>query len=157
MHHAAPQSETSDTDDLQTGGAANEIVSDGLSHGEPKGASVSEGERPAQRGADDNPVPRAVIEDSRRDLEWIRADREYQAKYRALEAEQDKLWAEREAHRPEPTPENIDRILNMSKEEKEAFAAEVRAWLEKSADLQKRMEALRKEKPIRPVGTYTHD
>ena len=110
----------------------------------------------SEPGADDNPIPQAVIEDSRRDLEWIRADREHQEKFRALQAEWDKLHQEGRAHLPLATPENIDRMLNLRPKEKAAFVAELEAWMKRSRDLQERFEQLRQEEPIRPAGTYTH-
>ena len=114
------------------------------------------GDPHAQLTSNHNPVPREVIEDSERDLEWIRADEVYQEKYRSLEAERDKLRQEGESLRPPPTAESIQRQLRMGEKEKEAHIAQLKAWLKKSKDLEERMKRLRQEKPIRPTPTHTH-
>lgn len=106
--------------------------------------------------ADQNPVPPEVIEDSERDLEWIRADREWVEKYRALEAERDKLRQEGKALRPPATPESIQRALRMSDDKKESHIAALKALMKKSKDLEGRIKRLQEEKPIRPTPTHTH-
>ncbi len=113
---------------------------------------------PAQNAADLNPVPREVIEDSKRDLEWYRALVEWEAKYDALNEERHKLSQELKERTPSSRTA-IEAHLQRMREDPsyaEEFIAKSEAWQKRLEAWQKKKEALNKERPIRPTPTHTH-
>ena len=118
------------------------------------GASAQE--NPVQTPSRSNPVPPEVIEDSKRDLEWWRADREYRKKFWALHEERKQLYQELKSLGPPDPNDLVGWVDNMSDEEKASHRAKLKALMEKYEDLQKRYAKLKTEKPVRPTPTHTH-
>ena len=108
-------------------------------------------ENSAQTASDPNPVPREVIEDSKRDLEWWRALKEWQAKDEALHAE----WKKLDQELDKLISFSIADVQRMTDKEKAAFRAKLKVLQAKSEAWDKKQAELKKEKPVRPTPTYT--
>ena len=109
-------------------------------------------ENPARTSSDPNPVPREVIEDSKRDLEWWRALKEWQAKDEALHAE----WKKLDQELDKLISFSIADVQRMTDKEKAAFRAKLKVLQAKSEAWDKKQAELKKEKPVRPTPTHTH-
>ena len=109
-------------------------------------------ENPAQTSSDSNPVPPEVIEDSKRDLEWWRAIKKWEAKDEALSAE----WYELDQEFDKLISFSIAEVQRMGDKEKAAFRAKLNDLKAKSEAWDKKKAELDKEKPVRPTPTHTH-
>ena len=107
---------------------------------------------PAQTTSDSNPVPREVIEDSKRDLEWYRALKEWQAKDKALSAE----WYELDQELDKLISFSLEEVQRMTDKEKAALRAKANDLKAKSEAWHKKKAELKKQKPVRPTPTHTH-
>ena len=109
-------------------------------------------DNPAQNAADSNPVPREVIEDSKRDLEWYRALKAWEEKYDALYAE----WKKLDQEFDKLISFSIAEVQRMGDKEKAAFRAKANDLKAKSEAWDKKKAELDKQKPVRPTPTHTH-
>lgn len=107
---------------------------------------------PTQTSSDSNPVPPEVIADSRRDLEWYQAMKEYERKFDALRGEWDELNQEFDSI----TSGGLEDIQRMGDREKTAYIAKLKAWKAKVKVWEKKDKELEQERPIRPTPTHTH-
>ncbi len=109
-------------------------------------------ENPTQTSSDSNPVPPEVIEDSKRDLEWYQAMKEYERKFDALRGEWDELNQEFDSI----TSVGLEEIQRMGDREKTAYIAKLNAWKAKVKVWEKKDKELERERPIRPTPTHVH-
>jgi hypothetical protein len=134
--HARPQAHphmnTPDTQNAQVGALAEE--------------------NRAQTSSDSNPVPPEVIADSKRDLEWWRALKEWQAKDKALSAE----WYELDQEFDKLISFSLEEVQRMGDKEKTALRVKANDLKAKSEAWDKKKAELDKEKPVRPTPTHTH-
>ena len=84
----------------------------------------------------------------KRDAEWFVAIKEYEKKYDALHAEGDQL------------DEEFDALLEKAKTLEgaalEAFAPKLKAQIAKNEAWLKKLEALKRQRPVSPIPTHTH-
>lgn len=115
-------------------------------------------ENPAQTSSDSNPVPREVIEDSKRDLEWYRAMKKWEAKDEALNEERRKLSQELKERTPSGKTAIETHLQRMREDPSyaEEFTAKLETWQNRLEAWEKKKEALKRERPIRPTPTHTH-
>ena len=113
---------------------------------------VQAGKNPAENVADSNPVPPEVITDSKRDLEWYRALKEWQAKDEALSAE----WYELDQELDALISFSLEEVQRMTDKEKAALRAKANDLKAKSKAWDKKKAELDKQKPVRPTPTHTH-
>ena len=119
---------------------------------QPSPIGALSGDSPAQNAADSNPVPPEVIADSKRDLEWYRALKEWQAKDEALSAE----WYELDQELDALISFSLEEVQRMTDKEKAALRAKANDLKAKSKAWDKKKAELDKEKPVRPTPTHTH-
>ena len=97
---------------------------------------------------DHNPVTPELAADMTRDAEWFVAIKEYEKKYDALHAEGDRL------------DEEFDALLEKAKTLEgaalEAFAPKLKAQIAKNEAWLKKLEALKRQRPVSPIPTHTH-
>ena len=97
---------------------------------------------------DHNPVTPGLAADMKRDAEWFVAIKEYEKKYDALHAEGDRL------------DEEFDALLEKAKTLEgaalEAFAPKLKAQIAKNEAWLKKLEALKRQRPVSPIPTHTH-
>ena len=97
---------------------------------------------------DHNPVTPGLAADMKRDAEWFVAIKEYEKKYDALHAEGDQL------------DEEFDALLEKAKTLEgaalEAFAPKLKAQIAKNEAWLKKLEALKRQRPVSPIPTHTH-
>ena len=97
---------------------------------------------------DHNPVTPELAADMTRDAEWFVAIKEYEKKYDALHAEGDRL------------DEEFDALLEKAKALEgaalEAFAPKLKAQIAKNEAWLKKLEALKRQRPVSPIPTHTH-
>ena len=113
---------------------------------------ASEEKDPDRHNIDSHLMPQALIEDGRRDLEWFRATKAYEAKFDALHVELDELMRESDAL----TSVSPEEFHQMSDEDKAEHIAKLETWKTKLLTLKEKEKELRKEKPVRPTPTHTH-
>ena len=113
---------------------------------------ASEEKDPDRHNIDSHLMPQALIEDGRRDLEWFRATKAYEAKFDALHVELDELMRESDAL----TSVSPEEFHQMSDEDKAAHIAKLETWKTKIEAWEKKDEKLAEEKPVRPTPTHTH-
>ena len=98
----------------------------------------------------------AVLVDAKRDAAFYLADREYVEKDRVLHAEWERVHFEEYEELRQRAVEIQNIPYHLSKSERLSIVAELQAWKKKSDALDKRQEALRKEKPVSPPRMHTH-
>ena len=98
----------------------------------------------------------AVLEDAKRFAKYVMADAEYMEKDSVLHAEWKRLHFEEYPALRKRAVEIQKIPYDLSKSERFQIAAELQAWKKKSDALDKRQEALRKEKPASPPPMHTH-
>ncbi len=116
----------------------------------PNGASVEKNS--VQTTPQLNPVPPEVIEDSKRDLEWYQAMKEYEEEFDALREEWDELNQEFDSI----TSVSLEEIQRMGNQDKTAYISKLKAWKAKVKAWEKKDKELERERPIRPTPTHTH-
>ncbi len=97
---------------------------------------------------DHNPTSHGVIADSKRDAEWYAAIKEYEKKYDALMSEGYKLDDEFKSLLKEA--EGTDGAVL------EALVPKIKAQIAKDKAWEKRLEALKQQRPVRPIPTHKH-
>ena len=116
------------------------------------------GGNPAQNAADSNPVPPEVIADSKRDLEWWRAIKKWEAKDEALHAEWKKLSQEFDELIGSDRA-GFEALIQKVQEDpsyRDQLASKMKVWMAKVEALEEKDKELKKERPIRPTPTHTH-
>ena len=111
-------------------------------------SSVSDIDFGQDTNLDHNPVTPELIADMKRDAEWYAAMKEYEKKYDALHAEGDVLDNEFDAL--------LDKAAGLEGAALEALVPKLKAQIAKDEAWLKKLEALKQQRPVRPVPTHTH-
>lgn len=111
-----------------------------------------------QTTSDSNPVPPEVIADNKRDLEWYRALKKWEAKDETLHAEWKKLSQEFDELIGSDRA-GFEALIQKMQEDpsyRDQLASKMKVWMAKMEALEKKDKELKKERPIRPTPTHTH-